>query len=312
MRVRRRGAQVDSKKELEKLLKATCEAFIMAATKLAVEPMLSFITKVTAVRVAASAPGAAAGRPLREQARAGARRRALCVWQACCKPGADAHANQVREREGARAPRLCLAALRQHARKLGPVRRGVTLTSKLTRAERLAGRHLRRRSGWRRWRRACARRWAARCRPRPPACACTWPTRPRTPSCSSPSSPTSPRRTARRAQPQPDVLLTGRTPDAALPSASLTACVALFCGRLRLTANLAICPERSMVLPVHAPHTRSILRGLRCMRADGPATACSISVQCSGVPETRAARTACRWRPCWRRSTRPARPRAPA
>lgn len=37
---------MDSKKELEKLLKATCEAFIMSVTKLTVEPMLSFITKV--------------------------------------------------------------------------------------------------------------------------------------------------------------------------------------------------------------------------------------------------------------------------
>ena len=46
--------QVDSKKDLEKLLKATCEVFIMAVTKLTVEPMLSFITKVTAVRVASS------------------------------------------------------------------------------------------------------------------------------------------------------------------------------------------------------------------------------------------------------------------
>eukprot|EP00891_Asterochloris_glomerata_P005633 jgi/Astpho2/5633/e_gw1.00079.14.1_t len=59
-------AQVDSKKELEKLLRATCEAFIMAVTKLAVEPMLSFITKVTAVKVAASSAGR--GKPLREQA----------------------------------------------------------------------------------------------------------------------------------------------------------------------------------------------------------------------------------------------------
>lgn len=58
-------AQVDSKKELEKLLRATCEAFIMAVTKLAVEPMLSFITKVTAVKVAASSAGR--GKPLREQ-----------------------------------------------------------------------------------------------------------------------------------------------------------------------------------------------------------------------------------------------------
>jgi len=33
-------------------VKASCEAFIMAVTKLTVEPMLSFITKVTAVKVA--------------------------------------------------------------------------------------------------------------------------------------------------------------------------------------------------------------------------------------------------------------------
>jgi hypothetical protein len=38
--------QVDSKKELEKQLKTVCESFIMALTKVAVEPMLSFITKV--------------------------------------------------------------------------------------------------------------------------------------------------------------------------------------------------------------------------------------------------------------------------
>jgi len=56
--------QIDSKKELEKLLKATCEVFIMAVTKLTVEPMLSFITKVTAVRVASSINP---GRRLREQ-----------------------------------------------------------------------------------------------------------------------------------------------------------------------------------------------------------------------------------------------------
>ncbi len=56
--------QVDSKKELDKLLKATCEAFIMAITKLTVEPMLSFLTKVTAFRVA---PALSAGNPLRQQ-----------------------------------------------------------------------------------------------------------------------------------------------------------------------------------------------------------------------------------------------------
>ena len=39
---------MDSKKELEKQLKAVCEAVIMALTKVAVEPMLGFITKVGA------------------------------------------------------------------------------------------------------------------------------------------------------------------------------------------------------------------------------------------------------------------------
>mmetsp|Transcript_3843 Transcript_3843/g.9758 ORF Transcript_3843/g.9758 Transcript_3843/m.9758 type:complete len:775 (+) Transcript_3843:95-2419(+) len=43
---------VDSKKDLEKRLKASCESYIMAVTKLAVDPMLSFITKVTATKVA--------------------------------------------------------------------------------------------------------------------------------------------------------------------------------------------------------------------------------------------------------------------
>ncbi|GLC45161.1 hypothetical protein PLESTB_000428800 [Pleodorina starrii] len=66
--------QLDSKKELEKVLKAVCEALIMALTKVAVEPMLSFITKVTAVRLAAAgqsaaaAAGGQASKPLREQA----------------------------------------------------------------------------------------------------------------------------------------------------------------------------------------------------------------------------------------------------
>ena len=32
--------------ELEKSLKATCEEFIMSITKLVVDPMLSFVTKV--------------------------------------------------------------------------------------------------------------------------------------------------------------------------------------------------------------------------------------------------------------------------
>ncbi len=59
--------QVDSKKELEKALKATCEAFIMGATKATVEEMLSFITKVTAVKVASTT--GTVTKPLREQAR---------------------------------------------------------------------------------------------------------------------------------------------------------------------------------------------------------------------------------------------------
>jgi hypothetical protein len=69
---------VDSKRELEKQLKAACESFIMAATKAAVEPMLSFITKVTAVKVAAQAsPGTS--KPFREQVggRGG-------WWGSCC------------------------------------------------------------------------------------------------------------------------------------------------------------------------------------------------------------------------------------
>lgn len=59
--------QLDSKRELERQLKLACEAFIMQVTKMAVEPMLSFITKVTAVRVAGAA-NPALSRPLREQA----------------------------------------------------------------------------------------------------------------------------------------------------------------------------------------------------------------------------------------------------
>ncbi|UPR01228.1 Sec34 domain-containing protein [Chloropicon primus] len=46
--------RLDSKKELEKRLKTCCESYIMGVTKLSVDPMLSFITKVTATRVASS------------------------------------------------------------------------------------------------------------------------------------------------------------------------------------------------------------------------------------------------------------------
>lgn len=55
--------------DLERQLKAQCEAFIMAVTKLVVEPMLSFITKVTAAKVAAQVAegGGAGAKPLREQ-----------------------------------------------------------------------------------------------------------------------------------------------------------------------------------------------------------------------------------------------------
>ena len=49
--------KLDSKLELDSDLAKSCESFIMHATKVAVEPMLSFITKVTAVRVSSSASG---------------------------------------------------------------------------------------------------------------------------------------------------------------------------------------------------------------------------------------------------------------
>ncbi|XP_077236497.1 sec34-like family protein isoform X2 [Tasmannia lanceolata] len=66
--------QIDAKKELEKSLKATCEEFIMSVTKLVVDPMLSFVTKVTAVKLALSSGGqdqkadSVLARPLRNQA----------------------------------------------------------------------------------------------------------------------------------------------------------------------------------------------------------------------------------------------------
>ena len=47
--------QSDARRELERNLKAACEAFILAVTKATVEPMLGFITKVTAVAVSGSA-----------------------------------------------------------------------------------------------------------------------------------------------------------------------------------------------------------------------------------------------------------------
>ncbi|TYK14990.1 conserved oligomeric Golgi complex subunit 3 [Cucumis melo var. makuwa] len=67
-------SQIDAKKDLEKNLKATCEEFIMSVTKLVVDPMLSFVTKVSAVKVALSSGNQnqklepAMEKPLRDQA----------------------------------------------------------------------------------------------------------------------------------------------------------------------------------------------------------------------------------------------------
>ena len=55
------AAQSDAKRELEARLRAACEEFILAVTRLAIEPMLAFITKVTAVRATAAGAGAGAG-----------------------------------------------------------------------------------------------------------------------------------------------------------------------------------------------------------------------------------------------------------
>ncbi|XP_057537707.1 conserved oligomeric Golgi complex subunit 3 [Amaranthus tricolor] len=67
-------SQVDAKKELEKILKSTCEEFIMSVTKLIVDPLLSFVAKVTAVKVAFSSGSPSQKlenvmvKPLKEQA----------------------------------------------------------------------------------------------------------------------------------------------------------------------------------------------------------------------------------------------------
>ncbi|CAI9097344.1 OLC1v1033743C1 [Oldenlandia corymbosa var. corymbosa] len=67
-------SQIDAKKELEKSLKVTCEEFIMSVTKLVVDPMLSFVTKVTAVKVALSSgvqdqkKESSIAKPLKDQA----------------------------------------------------------------------------------------------------------------------------------------------------------------------------------------------------------------------------------------------------
>ncbi|KAJ7955372.1 Conserved oligomeric Golgi complex subunit 3 like [Quillaja saponaria] len=66
-------SQIDAKKELEKSLKATCEEFIMSVTKIVVDPLLSFVTKVTAVKVALSSGSnqkleSVIAKPLKDQA----------------------------------------------------------------------------------------------------------------------------------------------------------------------------------------------------------------------------------------------------
>ncbi|XP_078429535.1 sec34-like family protein [Wolffia australiana] len=67
-------SQIDAKKDLEKILKTTCEEFIMFVTKLVVEPLLSFVAKASAVKVALSASGSdkkadpILAKPLRTQA----------------------------------------------------------------------------------------------------------------------------------------------------------------------------------------------------------------------------------------------------
>ncbi|KAH9619484.1 hypothetical protein KSS87_019429 [Heliosperma pusillum] len=67
-------SEIDAKKELEKILKVTCEEFIMSVTKLVVDPLLSFVAKVTAVKVAISSgnpnqkPESVMSKPLKEQA----------------------------------------------------------------------------------------------------------------------------------------------------------------------------------------------------------------------------------------------------
>ncbi|KAG0475949.1 hypothetical protein HPP92_012790 [Vanilla planifolia] len=67
-------SQIDAKKELEKSLKTTCEEFIMSVTKLIVDPLLSFVTKVTAVKAVLSSSAhdkkedSVLSKPLRSQA----------------------------------------------------------------------------------------------------------------------------------------------------------------------------------------------------------------------------------------------------
>lgn len=61
--------QVDGKKQLQYTLRVQCEMLIMHVTRQVVEPLLTFITKVTAFR----AQGVKAPGPLRQQVFMGVR-----------------------------------------------------------------------------------------------------------------------------------------------------------------------------------------------------------------------------------------------
>ena len=67
--------QVDAKKDLERQLKTACEGFILTVTKVAVDPALTFLTKVTAIKLATGMGSGSGGSnkdeeatPLRNQA----------------------------------------------------------------------------------------------------------------------------------------------------------------------------------------------------------------------------------------------------
>jgi hypothetical protein len=56
-------SKLDAGRELERRLKLECEAYIMAVTRRVVEPLLGFLTKVTALKVAAEATESPGGAP---------------------------------------------------------------------------------------------------------------------------------------------------------------------------------------------------------------------------------------------------------
>lgn len=76
--------QVDGKKELEKALKGACEAFIMAVTKTAVEPLLSFLTKVNAVQAVGKVRGTSSCVATRVHGWSALRYRWEAVGRSCC------------------------------------------------------------------------------------------------------------------------------------------------------------------------------------------------------------------------------------